>query len=491
MKLRQLLHCVHLLHGELDDPDAEISVISHRSDTSFSGGMFVALRGTHFDGNRFAGEAERNGARYLVTDTDAPHTSMCVLTVSDARAALARIWSNYYGNPADRMNMIAVTGTNGKTTTSYLLRAVLEEAGYRCGLIGTVNGAMTTPDPDELYRRLREFADSGVQYAVMEASSHALALRKLEPIRFRAGIFTNLTPEHLDFHGTMEAYRDAKAILFDQCETSYFNYDDFFGRQIYCRAKGSKYFYSAQSSAPPYHAANIRECGIDGVEYHLFCRDLLFRVKCPVPGEFTVYNTMAAAACAVGLGICPKTVRAAFSKMTGVPGRMERVATPDGAFSVFIDFAHTPDAMEKLLRSVRRAMKPRQRLVVLFGCGGDRDRSKRPVMGSVATRYADLTVITSDNSRSEDPMAIIRDICTGVEENAEYRVIPERRDAIFRVIEEAREGDVILLVGKGHETTEITAKGTFPFCERELVREALRHRAPAEGNQHTKDGNSS
>ncbi len=476
MKLQQLLRCVPVLRGDLEDPGQEIPVISHRSDSDFRGGLFIALRGQKQDGNRFVEDAAHHGAHYVITDCDIPPCSLHVIRVPDARVAMARIWSNYYENPADEMRMVGVTGTNGKTTTTYMLQAILQEAGYKTGMIGTVNGAMTTPDPEELYRRLRQMADTGTQFVAMEASSHALCYGKLDPIRFECGIFTNLTPEHLDFHGTMEAYRDAKAILFTHTKQAYFNYDDLYGRQLYSEAFCDKYYYSAQNFAADYHAGNIRDLGVDGVEYHLFCTDMLFRITSRIPGDFTVYNTMAAAACARGLGIHPRKIRTALQKMTGVPGRMQRVPIPQHDFAVFIDFAHTPDALEKLLRTVRRWMTEEQRLIVLFGCGGDRDRSKRPVMGSIATRLADVTVLTSDNSRSEDPRVILEEILRGVDPNAHFRVICDRREAIVHCIEHARPGDVILLAGKGHEDYEITAKGKFPFCERDIVLQAAKRR---------------
>lgn len=448
----------------------EIRTISHRADTRFDGGMFIALRGQKEDGNRYAAQAVQNGAGCIVTDGELPaEVGVPVIRVANARFALAHIWSAYYGHPEREMDMIAITGTNGKTTTAYLLSAILQTAGYRTGRITTVDGSLTTPDPEELYRTLRTFADNGKRATVMEASSHALYYGKLHPIRYHSAVFTNLTPEHLDFHGTMEAYRDAKAILFGQCDRAYFNYDDPHGQVLYGNTPCEKYYYSAKDVSCYYHASHIRDCGQDGVWYHLFGGDRIVRLHSSIPGSFTVYNTLAAACCALGMGIEPLTVSRAVAELHGVPGRMERVALPDEDYAVFIDFAHTPDALEKLLCSVRAWLKKEQRLVVLFGCGGDRDPSKRPAMGAIATRLADRTVFTSDNSRSEDPASILEQILQGADPNADYAVIPDRREAIRHCVMNAQAGDVILLCGKGHETYEITSHGKLPFCERDIV----------------------
>ena len=477
MKLLQLFGTLPEARIPKELSAREVSVISHRADTVFRGGMYIALRGTKQDGNAYIPQAVQNGAGCIVTDAGREISAdVPVIRVPDARRALSHIWSAYYGDPANGMDMIAVTGTNGKTSTVYLLQAILREAGRRAEKITTVNGSMTTPDPEELFRRLRAAKDAGCDTVVMEASSHALYYEKLHPIHFGSAVFTNLTPEHLDFHGTMEAYLQAKSRLFDQCDKAYFNYDDPHGSTLYEAAPCERYYYSAKETACDYHASHIREYGANGVKYHLFAADRIVRISSPMTGRFAVYNTLAAASCAMGMGIEPITVSCAVAEMRGVPGRMERVPLDGADFAVFIDFAHTPDALEKLLGSVRAWLGEGQRLVVLFGCGGDRDPTKRPVMGEIAARLADVTVITSDNSRTEDPEAIIRQILSGVPSASGVTVIPDRRSAITHCMENARAGDVILLCGKGHEDYEITSHGKSPFCERDIVQQCFNER---------------
>ena len=477
MKLSDLLAGVEVIETDLSDFDADIPAVSHDSEGCTPGGMFICISGLHYDGNDYIGRAVFNGARYIVSEK---HLGLldCLhgIRVPSARAAMARIYSNFYGNPASRLRMIGVTGTNGKTTTTYMLQAILNEAGHKTGLIGTVSGSMTTPDPDLLYRTLSEMAGDGMEFAVMEASSHALALDKLCPIHYEAAIFTNLTPEHLDFHGTMDRYLAAKAKLFSMCDAGFFNYDDEYGQQLYFDAPCRRYFYSAESDCADFVAKNIVSRGTEGIEYQLLARDIIFRITAALPGRFNVSNTLAAASCAYTLGVDTRCIRSALSKMRGVPGRIERVPVGGDEYTVFIDYAHTPDALENVLRTVRRFMTREQRLVLLFGCGGDRDRTKRPVMGAIASRLADFTIVTSDNSRSEKPGDIIAQILRGMDRERPYTVIENRRDAIEYAVMTARRGDVILLAGKGHEDYEIDAAGRHPFSEREIVAACDRER---------------
>lgn len=471
--LGELLSGIEILETNVTDFSCEIAHIGYDSEDRFDGGIFVALRGNVSDGNTYIPRAVYHGARYIITERSVGLLEdIGYFRVKSARRALSYLYSNLYRRPQDSMKLIAVTGTNGKTTTTYMLQAILREAGYRTALIGTVNSALTTPDPDQLYRRLRSEADAGSEYVVMEASSHALSYEKLAPIHYRAAIFTNLTPEHLDFHRTMEAYMEAKLKLFTQCRSAFFNFDDPYGQQMCYRADCEKFFYSAQSDAADYTARNVELHGIDGVSYHLHAPSVILRIGSPMPGIFNVYNTLAAAACTHHLGIGVRTIRQALEKMRGVPGRIERLPLQSDAFAVFIDYAHTPDALENMLRTMRRFLRSDQRLVLLFGCGGDRDRSKRPVMGTIASRFADEVIVTSDNSRSEDPEAIIAEILCGIDRNTNCRVIVDRREAIETAVLEARPGDVILLAGKGHEDYEITAQGKHPFSERQIVLEA-------------------
>ncbi|NLK39716.1 MAG: UDP-N-acetylmuramoyl-L-alanyl-D-glutamate--2,6-diaminopimelate ligase [Clostridiales bacterium] len=391
--------------------------------------------------------------------------------------------------------MIAVTGTNGKTSTSFMLRAIFEQAGYKTGLIGTVRcligdreyrlpddatdadnlQTMTTPDPELLYRILREMADEGVQVVILEASSHALALSKLDPIHFRGGIFTNLSPEHLDFHSNFEDYLSSKARLFSMCDIGVFNIDDIYVSHVMQKAPCRRVTCST-TLASDYRASEIEGRLLDGVEYKLVNRQRTFKIKSMIPGLFTVYNTLVAAAMALEMGVDFLTVKSALQKLPGVDGRLERVYLHGAPFSVFIDYAHTPEAMKNLIETVRGFCGDDQRIVVLFGCGGDRDKGKRAPMGKIASKLGDFAIITSDNSRSEPPAAIIRDIMQGVDKKRPHMVIENRREAIEYTIKNARPGDVILLVGKGHETYEINSSGKHPFNERGIVEAAYRSR---------------
>lgn len=480
-----------------DQADLTVGSVSVDSRCRAENSLFVCIRGLHHDSHRFIPEAVRNGARWVLVQEDCfsgPIPDVTVLRTSDTRRASANLYNAFYGFPAGRMRFIGVTGTNGKTTVTHLLRAILQTSLCRCGLIGTVGcesagrhlenrmndrlANMTTPDPPELYRMLSEMADDGVEYVLMEVTSHALALGKLEPIRFDAGIFTNLTPEHLDFHGTMDAYAEAKSGLFRRCALSVINVDSPYADRMISAAAGRVATCSAAGNRADYRATDVCRDGQNGVGYLLSSARSRLSIRCAIPGEFSVMNSMQAAVCAKELGFGNAAIRDALASIGGVRGRMERLKLgPDADFSVIIDYAHTPDALEKLLRTANDLRRPGERTVLVFGCGGDRDRSKRPLMGAVASRYADDVIVTSDNSRSEDPEEIIRQILTGIDPAKPVRVIPDRAEAIRTAVRTALPGDIILLAGKGHEEYEITKTGKRPFRERELVRDALAERS--------------
>ncbi len=454
--------------------DLPVTGVTEHSDEVKEGFLFVCVPGRKQNGAAFAAEAERRGAAVLVSEEAIPGVRIPVLPVRDAREALARLHDNYAGNPGRKMKLFAVTGTNGKTSVAFFLRAILAQAGYRTGIVGTVTNGMTTPDPGVLYPLLGRFAAEGCDAVVMEASSHALALRKLCPLTFEYGIFTNLTPEHLDFHGDMEHYFAAKASLFRQCRTSVIHLDDPYASALLDAAAGETVTYSLSDPAADYRTADVRLLGTEGIRYECRSGDRLFRVSSPIPGLFTVRNTLAAAAAASHMGIPADVIRRAIAGTAGVPGRMETVPTGGKSFRVFLDFAHTPDALENVLRAIRGFMKKDERLVLLFGCGGDRDRSKREKMGCIAARLSDFAIVTSDNPRSEDPAEIIREILRGVPEHFPHAVIPDRREAILYAVANAGAGDVILLAGKGHEDRLTDRTGSHPFSEKEIVAEALR-----------------
>jgi len=442
------------------------------------GCLFVCIKGTKHDGHDHISEAVEKGAAAVVVMSgfEVPN-GIPYISVSDTRKALARLWYNKCGAPSHdgKMKLIAVTGTNGKTTTAALLTGILRESGHKTATIGTLNGELTTPDPKELYARLAEHEQRGVEYVVMEASSHALRLGKLDPLNFKAGIFTNLTPEHLDFHHTMEEYFKAKSLLFEKCDTAILNADDEYGRRIADSSHARKLYYSLSDTASDYRADDIKHNGTDGESYTLIWKNGRLRISTPMPGIFALYNTLAAASCALELGIAPRDITSAVQSMTGVDGRLEKVKLDNVNFTVYIDFAHTPDALEKTLGILRglRDTNGSGRVTVLFGCGGDRDMTKRPKMGAIASKLADFTIVTSDNSRSEEPGEIIKQIVKGIDRERPYKVIENRREAIEYAVNTAGDGDMILLAGKGHERYEIDKNGRHGFDERECVREAV------------------
>lgn len=469
--------------------DPEITDIVSDSRRVHAGALFVCIRGLHSDGHAYLAQAADSGAAAAVAAHDwRGSTSLPLARSSDTRAALARLWDAFLGHPAEGMRLIAVTGTNGKTSVSYMLRAILSANLCRTGLIGTVScfsGArrieapsddplanMTTPDPAQLYRLLAEMRADGVDSVVLEASSHALALGRLAPLRFAAGIFTNLTPEHIDFHGRMEDYLAAKMRLFPACLLGIVNGDDPHADAIRSACPGRAVTCSRHKEAD-YTAREVILHGTDGVSYLLDSRAARFRIRSPIPGDFTVENSLLAAACALELGVSPITVQDALFSLRGIDGRIERVELGgDYPFSVFIDYAHTPDALDKLLRTARAFRRPGERIVLLFGCGGDRDPSKRKPMGRIAAELADFVIVTADNSRSEPTDAIIAEILRGMDRERPHTVIADRAEAIAWAIETARPGDIILLAGKGHERYEISAAGRRPFDERRLAAEA-------------------
>ncbi len=478
--------------------DPEISTIVSDSRRVTPGSLFVALRGLHTDGHAYLAEAARAGAAAAVVACNAVGDfPLPVIRADDTRRALAYLWDAFCGHPTKRMRLIAVTGTNGKTSVSYMLRSIFSAALYRTGLIGTVdcfsgkrrlyleNGDplanMTTPDPAELYRMLEEMRRDAVEIVILEASSHALALGKLAPLSFAAGIFTNLSPEHLDFHGSMEEYLAAKAALFPACALAVINRDDGCFDAVAAAGAG-RVVSGGFSDAADYRAVDIRSLGANGIEYLLDSHRARFRLRSPIPGRFTVENSLLAAACAIELGVSPLAVQDALASLRGVAGRLERVVLPgDLPFAVLIDYAHTPDALEKLLRTVSAFRRSGERIVLLFGCGGDRDPAKRKPMGRIATEMADFVIITSDNARSEPPEDIIADILRGVDREKPHIVILRRAEAIDYAVRTARPGDIILLAGKGHECYEIDASGRHPFDERQIVGDAVkRHWRPAE-----------
>ncbi|MBE6661872.1 MAG: UDP-N-acetylmuramoyl-L-alanyl-D-glutamate--2,6-diaminopimelate ligase [Ruminococcaceae bacterium] len=469
--------------------NTEIGGVKTDSRRVEKGDLFICIRGLHADGHSFAEDAVKRGAAAILVCEDYEGTpNVLLLRTKDTRSAAARIYNAWYGDPASKLHVIAVTGTNGKTSVTFMLRAIFEAALYRCGLIGTVScysagrrmeirsenplANMTTPDPEELYRILAEMVKDGVEYVFMEVTSHALALGKPDAIHFDAAVFTNLTPEHLDFHGDMATYFETKKRLFDLCDRAVLNIDDAYGARLADELQLPFVTCSAKGKNADYVATQICNHGVDGNEYRVVSADKRFTVRTQIPGTFSVINSLEAAACASMLGIPPGVIMTALGALAGIDGRMERVRLGVLVeYSVFIDYAHTPDALENLLMTARSLCRDGERVVLLFGCGGDRDKSKRRVMGEIAARLADFVILTSDNSRSEEPMEIIREIQEGLV-GSDYVIVPERRRAIEFAIREAHDGDVILLAGKGHEEYEIDRLGKRFFSEKQIAVEA-------------------
>ena len=473
MRLNQLLAGVALTERRAGD--VECSGICYDTRTMEPGCLFVALPGYKTDGHKYIAQALEQGAAAVLCQHP-PEGEGPWLVTPDARAALAAVSANWFGHPARDLTLLAVTGTNGKTTTTYLLKAMLEGVlGARVGLIGTNQNMVgeevlpahrTTPESYEVQQLLREMADAGCTHVVMEASSHALVLHRLDGLRFRAGIFTNLTQDHLDFHGTMEAYRDAKGLLFRQSDTAVLNLDDEAGRYFACTVAVPRLTYSERRDEADLTAKNLRLVP-DRVEFEAVAEGAISRVRLPIPGGFTVYNALGVLTCGLALGLPLADCADALAKAPGVKGRIEVVPVP-ADFAVIIDYAHTPDALENILTTVRDFTAGR--VICLFGCGGDRDRTKRPQMGAIAGSLADVAVVTSDNPRTEEPEAIIRDILPGLEGTAaEVVVEPDRRAAIRRALSLAKPGDTVVLAGKGHETYQEVGTRVLHLDEREEV----------------------
>lgn len=459
------------------------------------GNLYIAIEGLHADGHSFIDEAKKRGAlAFAVSQSavddgrvDIDGLGASILIAEDTRELSAYLFAAWYKNPQDEMSFVGVTGTNGKTSVTTLIKEILTREDIPSGLIGTAgcfsqekkidvrsaneNANMTTPDPEQLYRILRIMADDGVSVVLMETTSHALALKKIEPIGFEIAVFTNLTEDHLDFHKNMDGYFAAKARLFEKCRIAVINYDDRYGRILADKIDLPHVFCSAEGRETDCAAEDIHIRG-GGIEYKLTSRDLRLRVRSPLCGGFNVMNTMQAAVTAHLLGATATTIKETLSHFSGITGRLEKLKLSGKAdFSVYIDYAHTPDALENLLRTAKTFSGGR--IVLLFGCGGDRDRGKRPIMGKIAVDMADFVIITGDNSRDERTIDIIKNILSGIvgHEGAPFTVIENRRDAIEYAIKNARRGDVILLAGKGHEEYEIDENGRHPFSERLLVKE--------------------
>lgn len=481
MKLTELLKDIDILDMKAQ-PDLDIGSVAYDSRRAEAGSLFVAIRGFESDGHRYIKSAVSNGATCVVCE-EPPEIDVAYVIVEDSRLALALLSRNFFGDPASEMCVIGITGTNGKTTSTYLIKHMLEAClDAKVGLVGT-NGNMigseslhtehTTPESYELQRLFREMADSGCTHVVMEVSSHSLVLHRVAGIQFRLGMFTNLTQDHLDFHGDMEDYAAAKAHLFSMCEKGVVNLDDDWAQFMIEHAKCPIFTYSEHENAADVVAKDIR-LSSSGVRFAAMAGSELSLVSLGIPGLFSVYNALCVISCGLELGISLSGCVDSLASAKGVKGRVEVVPT-DGDYTVLIDYAHTPDALENVLRSMREVTSGR--VVTLFGCGGDRDKTKRPIMGHIAAENADFVVVTSDNPRTEVPEDIIADIIKGLRDsNTAYKVIVNRPEAIEWAIENHQPGDVIILAGKGHEDYQIIGKEKHHMDEREIIAEIIEKR---------------
>ncbi|MDO4203769.1 MAG: UDP-N-acetylmuramoyl-L-alanyl-D-glutamate--2,6-diaminopimelate ligase [Selenomonadaceae bacterium] len=475
------------------NPNAVIKDIVQDSREVTEGALFVAIEGLHVDGHKFIPKAIEDGAAAVLSAKTPEEAGLpkdvSVLTVPDMDAALKAIVPWFYDYPAVKMRMVGITGTNGKTTTSYLVRHLLQAAGHRVGLIGTIQNMIddevipthnTTPNIIDLQRLLARMYKAGITHVVMEVSSHALDMGRVEGCEYDTAAFSNLTQDHLDYHGTMENYCMAKAKLFASLsgavrkpnKKAVVNIDDPAGQVMLDNAKCGHITYSVKDESASLRAVDIKLTGT-GASFAVQGEFGQVKVNLRITGLFNVYNVLAAFGCAMAEGVPVKVMEENLPLFKGVPGRFEAIDMGQN-FGVVVDYSHTPDGLENVLRAAREIAE--KRVIVVFGCGGDRDRTKRPIMGRIAAELADIVIVTSDNPRSEDPDFIVSEIVPGVEEKIagkRYEVLVDRHEAIFRAVKLAEDGDMVVIAGKGHEDYQILKDKTIHFDDREQAREAL------------------
>jgi len=482
MKLGDLIKDLTVLSSTAD-PDTEITGVSYDSRKTQPGDLFVAIKGFEADGHRFIPKALENGAAAVLCE-DVPAVETPYVRIADCRYGLALVSREFFGNPAAEMTVVGFTGTSGKTSSTQLLKHVLEEKGAKVGLIGTngnwigdleLHAERTTPESYELHELFRRMKDAGCTHVVMEVSSHSLTLERVAGIEFDVALFTNLSQDHLDLHGTMEEYAAAKKKIFSQCRVGCVNLDD--ERAAFMQEGTACPMFTFGLGENAWLRAEKVHLDAQGVSFTAVCAGERTDVRLAIPGLFSVYNALSVMAAGLNIGLTLPECARGLGSAQGVKGRMEAVPT-DGDYSILIDYSHKPDALEKALKTLRPVT--RGRLIVLFGCGGDRDRTKRPVMGRIAVDNADLVIVTSDNPRTEEPEEIIREILAGTEGSATpVKSICNREAAIAWAIDNAGSGDVILLAGKGHEDYQEIGRVKRHMDEREIVADCLRNRKRA------------
>lgn len=460
------------------DESIEINDPQYDSRKIKCGDMFFAIGGFNVDGHNFISKAIENGAKAVVVEKDVTLVEgITFIKVESGRRALAIAASNFYNNPSKKMKIIGITGTNGKTTSAFMLKGILEAKGYKVGLIGTIANYIgnkeihtekTTPESLELQKLFKDMVDSDIDYCVMEVSSHSLDLDRVYGIEFSQGIFTNLTQDHLDFHKTFENYFNAKSKLFKICKHSVVNVDDSYGVKLLEKINSRVTTYSIEKES------DLKGTDINlestGIIFNLKGNEKTYKVQLPIPGRYNVYNALGCIGAALDEGIDMDTIVEGLSKVT-VPGRCENLTLGMNlGFQVIRDYSHTPDSLKNILENLRELTKGK--LICIFGCGGDRDRTKRPIMGEIGTELSDIAIITSDNPRSEDPYMILEDIKAGVEKS-NYKLIENRREAIKTALLLGEKDDIIVIAGKGHETYQILKNETIHFDEKEVVLELI------------------
>jgi len=464
-------------------PGSEIALVTEDSRKVVPGCVFVCVEGKNFDGHAFAGQALGQGAACVVAQKDTGVSPQ--ILVEDSRRVYALLCGNFHGNPAEKLTMVGVTGTNGKTTIACLLKEIFDSVGFKTGLIGTLKIMVdqeelstdpdipTTPGPWRLHFLLARMVAAGCTHCFMEASSMALVQQRCAGIQFAAGIYTNLTQDHLDYHETFEAYFQAKKLLFYQSDIAVVNVDDEYGPGMLEGVPARPVSYSLVDNHAYYTAKNVRLLS-EGVSYELVSRGQIGRIVFCTPGEFSVYNSMAAACAALELGLPLEQVQEALARSEGVKGRME-VLQAEAPYTIIIDYAHSPDGLDKVLRTLRQISS--SRIICVFGAGGERDVGKRPIMGRIVANLADVAIVSSDNPRDEDPRAIIEDVLAGMKRGrAQIITEPDRVRAVVLAIKKAREGDIVLLAGKGHEDYQVLAEGKIHLDERDIVFSILKCR---------------
>mgnify|MGYP000589706881 CR=1 FL=1 len=492
MKLENLIEGLSVIQlaGEVERKD--IGMICYDSRKVIKNSLFVAIKGFNFDGHNFVMEAIAKGAKAVVIEDNSKvsndyliHQNVTKILVSDSRKALAILSKNFFNNPSEKIKVIGITGTNGKTSITYIIKSILDYSGKKTGLIGTIANYIgeqklpsekTTPESVELNQILNQMVNENCQFCVMEVSSHSLELNRVYGINFHAGVFTNLTQDHLDFHKTMENYFLAKKKLFDSLNENAFaiiNFDDEYGRKIISDTKAKVISYGSSENVD-FRFINPKY-SFDQIEFEILYNGKTYSVQTNLTGTFNVYNLTAAIATCVNLGIEIEQIQEAVRNISRVPGRFELVG--NYPVKVIVDYAHTSDALVNVLQTIRLILKSnnsKSKIITVFGAGGDRDRTKRPKMGRVVEELSDFAIITSDNPRNEELSQIFNDILSGINDKTRFQVIDDREMAIRKAIQMAEDGDIVLVAGKGHEAYQLVKGQKIPFDDREVAQKILK-----------------